>query len=462
MHLLDKCFKAYDIRGKVDSELTDEVMYRIGYAFANYVRAKDIVIGSDVRLSSDRLKKSFANGVMDYGSNIIDIGLVGTEEIYFATTYLNADGGVEITASHNPIDYNGAKFVLKNSTPISSETGLNEIKKIASSLIIPFTMKNKKGTYKKLDLTNEYIKNIVNFLDLDKVKPIKITVNTGNGAAGHIIESLEKKFEELNVPISFNKINIKEDGSFPNGVPNPLLPECRVDTSNAVISSKSDFGIAFDGDFDRCFFFDENGQFIEGYYIVGLLAEIFLLKYPGEKIIHDPRLTWNTIELVQKHAGIPVVSKTGHAYIKEKMRRENAIYGGEMSAHHYFRDFNYCDSGMIPWLLIIELLSKKDKKISQLVDNMIVKYPVSGEINIHVKNSTNIIEKVLKKYKETAIFIDYIDGLSMEFKCWRFNLRISNTEDLLRLNVESRENRELVEIKKKEIMDLISNNEIYE
>ncbi|MBD2824373.1 phosphohexomutase domain-containing protein [Xenorhabdus szentirmaii] len=457
-HLLNKCFKAYDIRGKVESELTDEVMYRIGYAFAHYSKANEIVIGCDVRLSSDRLKKSFANGVMDYGSNIIDIGLVGTEEIYFATTYLNVDGGVEITASHNPIDYNGAKFVLKNSTPISSETGLDEIKNIASRLDVNFIKKKKKGIYKKLDLTNEYINKIIDFLDLKSIKPIKVTVNTGNGAAGHVIKYLEKFFKGLNVPIIFNKLNIKEDGSFPNGIPNPLLPECRSDTSNAVVSSKSDLGIAFDGDFDRCFFFDENGRFIEGYYIVGLLAETFLLKHPREKIIHDPRLTWNTIELVQKNAGIPVVSKTGHAYIKDKMRLENAIYGGEMSAHHYFRDFNYCDSGMIPWLLIVELLSKKNKKLSQLVDDMIINYPVSGEINIHVKDASNTIEKVLEKYKATAILIDYIDGLSMEFKFWRFNLRFSNTEDLLRLNVESRGNIELMEIKKKEIIGLISNS----
>ena len=287
-----------------------------------------------------------------------------------------------------------------------------------------------------------YVEHLLGYLDVNQLKPLKIVVNAGNGAAGHVIDALEQNFAALNIPFTFIKVHHEADGTFPNGIPNPLLPENRASTANAVKQNQADFGIAWDGDFDRCFLFDEHGEFIEGYYIVGLLAEAFLKKHPGEKIIHDPRLTWNTMDVVKNSGGIAIQSKTGHAFIKEKMRAENAIYGGEMSAHHYFRDFAYCDSGMIPWLLVAELICTTNKPLSKLVAERIALYPCSGEINYKVNNAQSAIDRVLAYYAEQKPKIDNTDGISLEFADWRLNLRTSNTEPLLRLNVETKANRD--------------------
>lgn len=355
-----KCFKAYDIRGKLGDELNDDIAYRIGRAYGEYLKPKTMVVGGDIRHTSESLKLAFANGLIDSGTDVLDIGLSGTEEIYFATTHLKTDGGVEITASHNPINYNGMKLVREGSKPISGDTGLKDIQKLAEENSFAVVDENSKGVYKKVDILGAYVEKILSFVDLNKLsKPLKLVINSGNGAAGHVIDAIENTFKSNNIPLEIIKVHHQPDGDFPNGIPNPLLPECRKDTSDAVIKHNADMGNAFDGDFDRCFLFDEKGNFIEGYYIVGLLAESFLEKNSGEKIIHDPRLSWNTIDIVTQPGGLPVMSKTGHAFIKERMREEDAVYGGEMSAHHYFRDFFYCDSGMIPWLLITELLTLK-------------------------------------------------------------------------------------------------------
>ena len=314
---------------------------------------------------------------------------------------------------------------------------------------------SEKGKYKKLSVINEYTECIFRNINIDNFRPLKLVINSGNGAAGHIIDAIEAKFNFLNVPVEIIKIHHEADGTFPNGIPNPLLPECRQDTRQAVIKHSADMGIAFDGDFDRCFFFDENGNFIEGYYVVGLLAESFLKKNPGSKIIHDPRLSWNTIDIATAAGGIPVMSKTGHAFIKERMRLEDAIYGGEMSAHHYFRDFAYCDSGMIPWLLIAELVSVKNKTLGQLVNDRINSYPSSGEINSKLVDADAAIKRVLEAYENDAIHKDFTDGISLEFTDWRFNLRTSNTEPVVRLNVESRSNKSLMESKTQEIINIL-------
>ncbi|WP_288054375.1 phosphomannomutase CpsG [Methylobacter sp.] len=430
------CFKAYDIRGRLGDELNEEIAYRIGRAYAQHLSAKRVVVGGDIRLTSEPLKQALANGLMDGGADVIDIGMTGTEEVYFAAFHLDVDGGIEVTASHNPMDYNGMKLVRRDAQPISGDTGLKAIQALA--VANQFEPAAARGTLTRQSILAPYVEHLLTYIDATALKPLKLVVNAGNGAAGHVIDAIEVVFKQQGVPVTFIKANHQPDGTFPNGIPNPLLPENRAATAQAVKTHQADMGIAWDGDFDRCFLFDENGDFIEGYYIVGLLAAAFLAKHPGEKIIHDPRLTWNTIDVVTLKGGIPVQSKTGHAFIKERMRAENAIYGGEMSAHHYFRDFAYCDSGMIPWLLVAELVCHSGKPLSQLVCERMVAYPCSGEINYRVNNVNTTIDHVFSHYAPHALMIDQTDGLSVEFADWRFNLRGSNTEPLLRLNVETR------------------------
>ena len=456
------CFKAYDIRGKLGEELNVDIAYRIGRAMGEILSAKTIVVGGDVRLTSEELKLALADGLLDSGVNVIDLGMTGTEEIYFATSYLKVDGGVEVTASHNPMDYNGLKLVKADSKPISGDTGLFDIKALAESE--NFADKAEiRGTLTKSSTLEAYVEHLFEYINPSNIKPMKLVVNSGNGASGHVIDAIEAQFKELNVPIEFIKVHHQPDGNFPNGIPNPLLPENRQDTIDAVLVHNADMGIAWDGDFDRCFLFDEKGQFIEGYYIVGLLAEAFLQKNAGAKIIHDPRLTWNTIDVVEAAGGEPVLCKTGHAFIKERMRKEDAVYGGEMSAHHYFRDFAYCDSGMIPWLLVAELLCVKNMKLSETVSERIAAYPSSGEINSKLSDPKAAIKRVLTFYEADAVVFDQTDGISLEFDDaegqWRFNLRSSNTEPVVRLNVESQGCISLMKAKTKEIMLLLNSQE---
>lgn len=439
------CFKAYDIRGELGTELNEDIAYRIGRAYGEFIRPKTIVVGGDVRLTSESLKLALANGLRDAGTDVLDIGMSGTEEIYFATFHLGIDGGIEVTASHNPMNYNGMKLVREGARPVSGDTGLRDVQRLAEANDFAPVEESKRGGYKQISVLDAYVDHLMGYIDLKNfTKPMKLVINSGNGAAGHIIDEIEKRFKQANAPVSFIKVHHEADGNFPNGIPNPLLPECRKDTSDAVRAHQADMGIAFDGDFDRCFLFDENAEFIEGYYIVGLLAEAFLKKEAGAKIIHDPRLTWNTIDVVTKVGGIPVMSKTGHAFIKERMREEDAVYGGEMSAHHYFRDFAYCDSGMIPWLLVAELLAVKGETLSGLVSERMKAFPCSGEINFKVKNAHKIIEKITDLYASKAVKRDETDGISLEFDTWRMNIRTSNTEPLLRLNIESRKESVLV------------------
>lgn len=449
------CFKAYDIRGRLGDELNEDIAYRIGRAYGEFEKPKKVVVGGDVRLTSESLKLALSHGLQDAGVDILDIGLSGTEEIYFSTFHLGVDGGVEVTASHNPIDYNGMKLVRKNACPISGDTGLRDIQRLAEINEFSAVDPSKKGSYERISIIDDYIEHLIGYINPSLLKPMKLVINSGNGAAGHVIDALEKRFSALDIPITLIKIHNEPDGTFPHGIPNPLLPECRQDTRDAVLAYGADMGIAFDGDFDRCFFFSHNGDFIEGYYIVGLLAEFFLKKQPSSKIIHDPRLTWNTIDIVNSFGGRPIMSKTGHAFIKERMRKENAVYGGEMSAHHYFRDFAYCDSGMIPWLLISEIMSVKGKNLEQLVKERMLAYPASGEINSQLRDPISAIARVRATYEAKAMNIDETDGISMEFAEWRFNLRSSNTESVVRLNVESRHDEPLMKTETSNILRIL-------
>ncbi|WP_293002632.1 phosphomannomutase [Nevskia sp.] len=443
------CFKAYDIRGRVPDELNVDVAYRLGLAYAAAFSPKRVALGRDVRLSSGELLNALAHGLVEGGVEVVDIGLGGTEEVYFASFQPGIDGGIMVTASHNPMDFNGMKLVKGGAIPISGDTGLRALEEATAAS----TAKAPSGEAKRThhDYRPDYVEHLLGYVDPKVLKPLKIVVDAGNGSAGLVIDALEP-----HLPFAFIKIHHEPDGTFPNGIPNPLLPEMRSATSAAVIEHGADFGVAWDGDFDRCFLFDEKGGFIEGYYIVGLLAEAMLKLEPGAKIIHDPRLTWNTVDMVETAGGRPIQSKTGHAFIKERMRLENAIYGGEMSAHHYFRDFAYCDNGNIPWLLVAGLISASGKTLSQLVEDRQAKFPASGEINRKVADVKGTIAKVEAVYAGLpGARVEKVDGLSIAFDQWRFNLRGSNTEPVLRLNVESRANPALMDAKTAELLALI-------
>lgn len=452
-------FKAYDIRGELGVGLNEEIAYRIGRAFAQILSQrieadpelkslkKAVVIGSDIRDSSEQLKQATIAGIMDAGIDVIDLGMTGTEEVYFATSHYQALGGIEVTASHNPINYNGLKLVKEQSKPISADDGLAEIQALAESGM--FSPIEQKGNFELVADKNAYIEHVMGFVDTYKLKPLKIVINPGNGSAGPVVDLLIEKLEQADAPIEVIKLHYEPDGSFPNGIPNPMILANRAATQQAVITAKADLGIAFDGDFDRCFLFDETGKFVDGSYIVGMLAQAFLNKYPSESIVYDPRVIYNTEAVIKEHDGKAVISKSGHSFIKQVMRESGAVYGGEMSAHHYFRDFFYCDSGMIPWLLTIELLSITGKTLSELVNGYIRAYPSSGELNFRLTQSdaNTIIEAIEKKFSTDNPSKSTLDGLSLDFGDWRFNLRASNTEPLIRLNIETQGDKSLLATK---------------
>lgn len=445
MKISNKGFGAYDIRGIYPEDVNEELAYRIGRSFPGLFAAKKVAVGHDIRLSGPAIRDALVKGLTESGCDVVDIGECGTEMIYFTTAHLKLDGGIMITASHNPKEYNGMKFVRKESRPISSDTGLKELEKAVMEG--EFTETAATGKVEKIDILEDYVEHILSYVDVKKLKPFKVVANTGNGAAGPIINALEK-----HLPFDIVKVNNIPDGNFPNGVPNPILQENRESTAKVVRETGADVGVAWDGDFDRCFLFDENGGFIEGYYMVGFLAQAFLKKNPGAKVIYDPRLIWNTIEIADELGGEAVMCKSGHAFIKDKMRQVNAIYGGEMSAHHYFRDFSYCDSGMIPWLLVLELLSQADgKSLSDLMKERMERYPISGEINSKVADAQEVLDRIEKDYGAKGK-VTKVDGLSVEFDNWRFNLRKSNTEPVIRLNVETRQDEKLCQEKTAELL----------
>ena len=443
------CFKAYDVRGRIPTELNEDLAYQIGRSYAAFVRPKTVAVGRDVRATSTTLSVALIRGLNDSGVNVADIGLCGTEGVYFATFSEELDGGVMVTASHNPPDYNGMKFVREGSRPISADTGLVDMKALIEEARLPGRAPTAGKTAPR-DTGRKYVEHLLGYVKQVKMRRLKVVVNAGNGGAGLVVDQLEP-----HLPFEFIKVHHNPDGSFPNGVPNPMIEANRASTVEAMRKSGADIGLAWDGDFDRCFFFDENGSFIEGYYLVGLLAESFLRKFPGSRIVHDPRLTWNTVDLVRRLGGEPVLCRSGHAFIKQRMREVDAVYGGEMSAHHYFRDFAYCDSGMIPWLLVLAVMSETGKTLGQLVGARQRLFPASGEINREISDAKAVTARVQAHYAKTAKQVDYTDGLSMEFEQWRFNLRGSNTEPLVRLNVESRGSEELMQRQTAEVLRLM-------
>jgi phosphomannomutase/phosphomannomutase/phosphoglucomutase len=443
-------FKAYDVRGRIPDEINESLAYDIGRAYAAFVQPRRVAVGYDIRLSSPALAAALKRGLRDLGVEVLDIGLWGTEGAYFATFDSQLDGGIMVTASHNPPDYNGMKFVREGARPISGDTGLKDMRRLIESGRLP-AKGAQTGRESTLDIRSRYLAHLLEYVDPARLRRLKVVVNPGNGGAGLIVDALEP-----HLPFEFIKVNHRPDGTFPNGVPNPMLEENRAATSDVVRRSGADVGLAWDGDYDRCFFFDEGGQFIEGYYLVGLLAERFLRQEKGARIVHDPRLTWNTLDIVRRYGGTPVLCKSGHAFIKQKMREVDAAYGGEMSAHHYFRRFSYCDSGMVPWLLVLAAMSERGEPLSALLGERMRLFPASGEINRHLPTDTaSILARVRAQYEKQARNIDLTDGLSMEFAEWRFNLRGSNTEPLVRLNVESRGSEPLMREKTAEVLRLL-------
>ncbi len=446
-------FKAYDVRGRIPTEINEELVRDIGRAYAAFVRPKRVVVGRDIRLTSATLASALIDGLRSCGVDVYDIGLCGTEGVYFATSLGDEagafDGGIMVTASHNPPDYNGLKFVREGSRPISADTGLKDMAALIRGGKLPGRAASA-GRLVEFDVRKAYVEHLLSYVDRHALKPFKVVVNAGNGGAGLFVDLLEPY-----LPFDFVKVHHAPDGTFPNGVPNPMLEANRQSTIDAIRASGAQLGLAWDGDFDRCFFFDEQGTFVEGYYLVGLLAEPVLERERGARIVHDPRLTWNTIEVVERLGGQPVLCKSGHAFIKQKMREVDAAYGGEMSAHHYFRRFAYCDTGMVPWLLVLERMSKTGKTLSELVGERMARFPCSGEINRRVPDGRAAIEAVQQAYQPKALSVDFTDGLSLEFAEWRLSLRSSNTEPLIRLNVESRGSATLMQEKTDEVLGLL-------
>lgn len=449
-----ECFKAYDIRGKVPSEINVDFAYNIGRAYASEFSPKNIVLGHDIRESSLTLYEALMKGLVDSGINVIALGLCGTEEVSFQTSNLASDGGIMVTASHNPMDYNGMKLALKNSAPLGQDTGLWLLKD--RMLDQRFKSLSHDGIMTKYEDKSQYIAHLLTYVDLENIKPLKIVANTGNGCASLALDLLMP-----HLPIEWIKMNYEPDGNFPNGIPNPLLPENRLSTSRAVIEHQADFGIAWDGDCDRCFFFDHEGNFIEGYYLLGLIAQQILEKYPNSKIVMDTRLTWNTEKIANNHGGEAVISKGGHSCIKQTMREVDAVYGGEMSAHHYFKSFFYCDSGMIPWLLVAELISVSGKPLKDWVQESIEAYPCSGELNYKVSDCDEVLQYIENYFLSDEPIKEKLDGLTLIFPEWRLNIRASNTEPLLRLNIESRGDLKLLNDKKNLLESLINLYRIY-
>jgi len=449
------CFKAYDVRGEIGANIDEDIAYRIGRAVAQHFSAKSVVIGFDARETSPAFAAAASRGARDAGADVINIGMAGTEEMYWAVTEFGACAGIEVTASHNPINYNGMKIVKSASQPLDDTAEFQVIKALAGSQEWVSVGKVGKEFDRPTEARKGYVERVLSFVDVKALRPLKVVVNSGNGAAGPTFDALSERLLALGAPLDFIRVHHTPDATFPNGIPNPLLPENHLATADVVKAERADFGVAFDGDFDRCFFFDETGQFVPGEYVIGLLASIFLEKEMGAKIVHDPRVIWNTQDIVARKGGIAVQSKTGHAFIKQTMRSNEAVYGGEMSAHHYFRDFAYCDSGMIPWLLIAELVSRSRRSLGDWVKDRFAAFPSSGEMNFKVDDAGTAIENVLSAYRADARSLDETDGVSLAFNDWRFNLRRSNTEPLVRLNVEVRGKAEALQAHVSAIVDLL-------
>ncbi|WP_316015331.1 phosphomannomutase [Roseobacter sp. HKCCA0434] len=452
------CFKAYDVRGKLGRDLDANVLRAIGQGLVAARGARSVVVGRDVRASSERLAAALIDGLTSAGADVRDIGLCGTEEVYFATDHYGADAGLCVTASHNPIDYNGVKLVGAGARPLSP-ADLDAVREAAEAALAGFAPSPAPGDVTPADPRDAYVERVVSFVEPGALGPLKVLVNAGNGAAGPTFDRIAAALAKAGARVEWVRLHHAPDPSFPNGIPNPLLPENQPVTGDAVVAQGCDLGLAWDGDFDRCFFFDHEGRFVPGEYVVALLAGAFLARAPGATIVHEPRVEWATRAAIAAAGGRAVRARSGHAFMKAAMRDADAVYGGEMSAHHYFRRFMSCDSGMIPALLVLAHLSATGRGLADLVGEMRAAFPSSGEINFRVADAEAAIARVEARFGAEACARDDLDGMSLEFADWRLNLRRSNTEPLLRLNVETRGDAGLLAARVAELTALIEGME---
>lgn len=445
-------FKSYDVRGIYPTTFNEEIAAKITKAYIKLFSPKKVVLGRDVRESGESLFNSILTAFLEAGVDVLDIGTVSTDEFYFAVGSNDVDGGITVSASHNPREYNGMNFCKRGAEPISGETGLSEMKEMVINNSLEISTPYKKGAVEKISIRDDFIKNAISYIDTNSLKPLKLVANANFGVDFII---LKRAVEMYNLPLTLIPLNEKPDGTFPKGPPNPLLPENRKETLELIKKEKADLGVSWDADGDRCFFADENGNFIEGYFITAILAKEILKKSPGGKVLIDPRLIWATSEEIKNSGGEVIISKPGMTVIAARMKKENAVFAGEMSSHFYFKENFYRDNGIIPLLLILEIISKQNTTLSQLALPYTSKYFSPGEINFETEKKDEIIKKAGKKYSDGKI--EYIDGLSVEYIDWRFNLRKSNTEPLLRLNLEAK-SQDLEKQKTKELIDFIKSN----
>jgi phosphomannomutase len=442
-----KVFKAYDVRGIYPTELDEDGAYAIGHAYVEQFEPKTIAVGRDMRLSSPSMAASVIRGAADAGCDVLDLGLVGTEMVYFAVGELELDGGVMVTASHNPKDYTGMKIVRRGALPVGGDSGLLEIRDRAMSLG-DTSEGQTPGQVQEYDIWPAYVDRVLSFVDLSEIKPLRVVIDAANGMAGVMLPPVLER-----LPIEAVRYYFEPDGTFPNHEPNPLLPENRKFIIERTKAEGADFGVAFDGDADRCFFVDDTGEFVPGDFVTALFAESALAKNPGAKIIYDVRASWAVPEMIERAGGVPLINRVGHAFIKQRMREEGAVFGGEVSGHYYFRDFSQADSGVVPFLLMLELVSRRGEKLSEILRPFRERYFITGELNTPVPDVALKLQELKERFGPQGE-VSHLDGISVNGKDWHFNVRPSNTEPLLRLNLEAR-SEELMEEKRDEVLDVI-------
>lgn len=439
-------FKAYDIRGIYPTQLDEDLAYKIGQAYAKFVSPKTVVLGRDVRLSGHKLWEAARQGLADHGVNVIDIGVVSTDMMYFAVANYGFDGGLTVTASHNPREFNGFKMVRARGVPISGDSGIMDIRDLVLS---GYKLQAEvEGKVEVKEILNDYLTKVLSVTDKNKIKRFRIIANTNFGTTGPVLKKLAEQ-----LPMDLTVINAEPNGEFPKGRPDPLIPENRNETIALVKQNKADLGVMWDSDADRCFFIDETGRFLSGYFTSAILADYFLKKYPKSKIVVDMKLNWAIIDAVNSAGGTALPNKTGHSFFKERMIAEDAVFGGEVSGHYFFKDYFYLDNGLIPFLIILEMLSDQGRKLSEIYEPLFAKYFAIDETSVNVPDVTAVVEKLKQTFQDGIL--SFIDGISIEYPTWRANVRPSNTEPLVRLNLEAKDAQTLKQ-KTQELLDLIS------
>ena len=444
--LAPSVFKAYDVRGLYPAELDEDGAYAIGRAYVEQFEPRRIAVGRDMRLSSPTMAQALINGAADGGADVADLGMVGTEMVYFAVGELGLDGGVAVTASHNPRDYTGMKIVRRGALPVGIESGLLDIRDRA---LRAEWRQAERGAVASEDIWDRFVSRVLSFVDVSAIRRLRVVIDAANGMAGAMLPPVLDRLPQVEAV----RFNFEPDGSFPNHEPNPLLPENREFIVRATTDARADFGVAYDGDADRCFFVDDRGEFVPGDFTTALFAETLLAKEPGGKVIYDVRASWAVPEAIERSGGVPLINRVGHSFIKQRMREEGAVFAGEVSAHYYFRDFSQADSGVIPFLLMLELLSKRGQKLSEILTPLRSRYFLTGELNTPVPDVALKLQQ-LKEHFGVEGRVSHLDGISIDADEWHMNVRPSNTEPLLRLNLEAR-SRELMERKRDEVLGLI-------